>query len=147
MQRSPYGHLGLRVAAADGGHVSSPGSRDVAEVGSRLALAGFGWHCPAMDTRGEAIRQEDGRSDRRWVVMTDDGSMSTLGRATDPTKEELASVQDSLAARGIGGWLAVQSHSFDRAPPPPTFVCVRRLGPSGLSFEHAAAAVSSRHRQ
>ena len=94
-----------------------------------------------MDTRDEATRQEDGRSDRRWVVVADDGSISTLGRATDPTEDELIRVEEALSSRGGGGWLAVQSHSFHRAPPFPTFAAVRRLGAEGLTFEDAMAAL------
>jgi hypothetical protein len=97
-----------------------------------------------MDTRDEAIRQEDGRSDRRWVLMTDEGSMSTLGRATDPTEEEIAKVEEMLAAQDIGGWLAVQSHSIHRGPPPPTFLEVRRLGKDGMTFEDVVANALAR---
>ena len=138
------GHLGLRIEAADYGQVLAAGVRDVGEVGPRLALAAFGWHGPGMDTRDEAVRQEDGRSDRRRVVVTDDGAVSTLGRASDPTTEELAKVEETLVARAIGGWLAVQSHSFHRGPPPPTFVAVRRLAAEGLSFEEAVVAAFTR---
>ena len=138
------GNLGLCVPATNRGHVTAAGFRDVAEVGPRLALAGFGWHCPAMDTRDETIRQEHESSDRRWVVMTDDGAVSTLGRATDPTQEELARVEEMLAAQGVGGWLAIQSHSVYRGPPPPTFVEVRRLGRDGRPFEDVIASVLAR---
>jgi hypothetical protein len=93
-----------------------------------------------MENRDEAVRQRDGASDRRWVVVFDDGSVSTLGRAADPSEEELARIEASLAGRGLGAWLAIQSHSFHRAPPPPDFVAVRRLGPQGSSFEEAVAA-------
>ena len=144
MQRPAHGHLWLRVAASNSGHVPAASVRDVGEVRLRLALAAFGWHCPTMDSRDEAVRQDDGRSDRRWVLVTDDGAVSTLGRATDPTAEELARVEETLLARATGGWLAVQSHSFHRGPPPPTFVAVRRLAAEGLSFEDAVAAAVAR---
>lgn len=86
------------------------------------------------------VLQETGESDRRWVVIADDGRTATLGRARDLSDEEIARVEDQLRAAGIGGWLAVQSHSVHRAPPP-TYICVRRLGPRGTSFEEAVAAV------
>ena len=92
-----------------------------------------------MRTDEDGVRQEDGSSDRRWVLVTDGGAISTLGRAADPTENELARIEETLCANGVGGWLAIQSHSFYRSPPPPTFVAVRRLGVEGISFEDVVA--------
>ena len=144
VQRPSHNHLRFCVAAADRGHIPAASVRDVAEVGPLLALAWFCWHCPAMDIRDEAVRQDDGTSDRRWVLVMDDGTVSTLGRATDPTEEELARVEEMLAAQGVGGWLAIQSHSAYRGPPPPTFVEVRRVGSDGKTFEDVVASVLAR---
>ncbi|MGH7085071.1 MAG: hypothetical protein ACREFN_08795, partial [Acetobacteraceae bacterium] len=57
------------------------------------------------------MRRSDGTSDRRWVVLGEDGRYGTLGRATDPSEQEVAGVEESLRARGLSGWLAIMSSS------------------------------------
>lgn len=50
-------------------------------------------------------RQPDGASDRRWVVVGEDGWYVTLGQVVDPTEDELRAVERQLAAQGsVGGW-------------------------------------------
>jgi hypothetical protein len=100
-----------------------------------------------MTTTRSSVRQEDGASDRRWVLVTDDGTVNTIGRARDPSSEELEQLEQALVGQGLGGWLATQSHSFHRAPPEPTFVAVRRLGAIGKSFEETVQAAHRRHRR
>ncbi len=56
-------------------------------------------------------RQANDASDRRWVLVGEDGRYATLGRAVDPTEGELRAVERQLIAQGIGGWLAVMSAS------------------------------------
>jgi hypothetical protein len=101
--------------------------------------SGFGWHCPARDIGDEAIRQEDGRSDRRWVVMTDDGSMSALGRLADLTEEDSLLSKTPLQPKDAAtGWQS-RATPVIAEPPPPTFVGVRRLGRDGIAFEDVVA--------
>ncbi len=84
-------------------------------------------------------------SDRRWVVITEKGDVHTLGRARDPTDEEVAAAEGHLRAARIEGWIAIQSHSF-HAPVPPTFLEVRTLGEPRATFRDAVAALMARVR-
>ena len=48
-----------------------------------------------------------GGREKRWVLIASDGRHGTLGRATDPTPEELDQLAGQLRQRGLAGWLAV----------------------------------------
>lgn len=50
--------------------------------------------------------------ERRWLVIGSDGRHITLGRASDPSPEELASIGDSLRGQGLAAWLAVSSGDY-----------------------------------
>ena len=41
------------------------------------------------------------------MLLAEDGRHSWLGRATDPTAEEIASLEDQLTGLNLGGWIAV----------------------------------------
>jgi hypothetical protein len=84
-------------------------------------------------------RQPDGASDHRWVVVGEDGRYVTLGRAVDPTEDELRAVEGQLAAQGIGGWLAVMSAS-PYGPVMPSLVMVRSLASPSRPWEAAERA-------
>lgn len=45
--------------------------------------------------------------ERRWLVIGADGRHATLGRATDPSAEEIEAASDALKTQGLGGWLVV----------------------------------------
>jgi len=45
-------------------------------------------------------------SERRWIILAQDGRHLTLGRAAPPSAEEVAAASKALAAQGLGGWLA-----------------------------------------
>lgn len=79
-------------------------------------------------------RRPDGSGDRRWVIITKDGRLSTLGRASDPTEQEIAQVENRLLADGLCGWLAIISGSA-YATQRPEILLVRSLAgadPAGL---------------
>ena len=46
------------------------------------------------------------RTQRRWIVLGQDGRYVTLGRAAAPSAEEIAAASDALAQQGLAGWLA-----------------------------------------
>lgn len=94
-----------------------------------------------MTQRKEAHRdrQPDGASERRWVVVGEDGRYVTLGRAVDPTEEEIRDVELQLAAQGIGGWLAVMSAS-PYGPVLPSLTMARPLASPSRSWEAAERA-------
>ena len=110
-----------------------------------LARHGLRWHGPAMTIMPNPdVRQSDGSSDRRWVILMPDGSAATLGRARDPSDEEIRQAEADMEGQGLSGWLAVQSHSL-YVEPFPTFMAVRHIGVPAGTFEDAVAALRARH--
>ncbi|MFC7552328.1 hypothetical protein ACFQU7_08815 [Pseudoroseomonas wenyumeiae] len=45
--------------------------------------------------------------ERRWVILGEDGRHVTLGRASDPSEDEIRRAEEQLRAQGLAGWLAV----------------------------------------
>lgn len=54
----------------------------------------------------------DDVSERRWMVLAEDGRHVWIGRHTDPSPEEIASVEASLSAQGLAGWIAVAAGGY-----------------------------------
>ncbi len=50
--------------------------------------------------------------ERRWIVVASDGRHVTLGRATDPSPDELEQAAEGLRKMGIAGWLAVSEGTY-----------------------------------
>ena len=46
------------------------------------------------------------RTQRRWIVLGQDGRHVTLGRAASPSAGEVEAAAAALAAQGLAGWLA-----------------------------------------
>lgn len=44
--------------------------------------------------------------EKRWMLLTTTGHHSWVGRATDPSSEEITAFEATFHARGISGWLA-----------------------------------------
>jgi hypothetical protein len=84
-------------------------------------------------------RRPDGSSDRRWVIVVEDGRYSTLGRATDPTATEIREAEDGLRAQGLAGWLAVMSGS-PYGPRLPTLMEVQPLASPRSTWAAASSA-------
>lgn len=77
--------------------------------------------------------------ERRWIVLGTDGRYVTLGRASDPTEEEVRSAEDALHAQGLAGWLAImEGNPYVGAGP--RLLEVRRLAQPTVTFADAAAA-------
>lgn len=93
--------------------------------------------------------QSDAVSDRRWVVVGEDGRYVTIGRIFDPTEDELQEAERQLVAQGIGGWLAVMSSS-PHGPVMPSLMMVRPLAspsrPWGVA-ERACRQLIAAHRR
>ena len=90
------------------------------------------------------MRQADGSSDRRWIVLIEDGRYVTISRALDPDQSDIARIEASLAVQGLSGWLAVQSHSAHVEGSPPEIMKVRPLGKPTAAFSDAVAAFYGR---
>ena len=52
------------------------------------------------------------RTERRWIVLGQDGRHVTLGRAAPPTDAEIEAAAAALAAQGIAGWLATRDGAY-----------------------------------
>ena len=87
-------------------------------------------------------RQADGSSDRRWIILAEDGRSSIIGRARDPSEADIDAAEASLARNGTGGWLAVMSGSqYSRELP--TLLEVRPLNNPAVPFARAAAKMTA----
>ena len=84
-------------------------------------------------------RQANGSSDRRWVIVAEDGRYVILGRATDPSEVEICQAEDSLRAQGLAGWLVIMSGSA-YGPTLPSLIEVRPLASPAKPWTEAAAA-------
>jgi hypothetical protein len=50
--------------------------------------------------------------ERRWIVLSETGQHATLGRATDPSEEEIGHAESGLVGQGMSGWLAVTEEIY-----------------------------------
>jgi len=81
-----------------------------------------------------------GRSkERRWIVLGIDGRFVTLGRASDPSEEEVRGAEEALRARGLSGWLALMEGN-PYTGPLPRLMEVQPLADPPVPFADAAAA-------
>ena len=76
---------------------------------------------------------------RRWIILSTDGRYVTLGRASDPSEEEIRASGAALRAQGLAGWLAVMEGD-PYGGPDPRLLEVRPLGDPTVTFADAAAA-------
>ena len=78
--------------------------------------------------------------EKRWIVLGDDGRHGTLGRDSDPTEEEIAKAGRALAAKGVGGWLAVTEGVYFSLRSKLGILMVREIAPPRQCWEDAVAA-------
>jgi hypothetical protein len=90
--------------------------------------------------------RSDGINDPRWVVLGEDGRFVTLGRARDPSEEDIVRAEDGLRSRGLSGWLAIMSGSI-HARRLPTLLMVRPLAAPKGSFDAAVEAFTAARTQ
>lgn len=110
--------------------------RSRSDVGLGLILG----HSTEMERKPRnADRLVDGCSDRRWVVLAEDGRFSTLGRASDPSEQDILQAEEGLKAQGLGGWLTVMSGS-PYGDIIPSFIEVQPLAGPSATFADAVAA-------
>lgn len=130
VQQAPKNHLRSGVPGSDCGHVPPARRRHVGEQ-KALYFWGAFWHKGAMG--------KIEISDRRWVVLAEDGRFATLGRGSDPTPEEIARADESLQAVGAAGWLAIMDGTV-YARRLPRLMMVRPLATPARSFDDAVGA-------
>jgi hypothetical protein len=87
-------------------------------------------------------KQEDGSSDRRWVIVTEDGRYTTIGRASDPTDGQIRAAEDALCRQGLAGWVAVMSGSAYGTKAPSLMVVCPLASPTKSWGEVSAACLA-----
>jgi hypothetical protein len=85
------------------------------------------------------ITRADRSRERRWIIIGPDGRFSTLGRASDPSEEEILAAEATLQKQGLAGWLAVMEGN-PYVGPIPMIMEVRPLAGPTTSFSAASAA-------
>ena len=78
-------------------------------------------------------------SERRWIILSDDGRHVTIGRHTDPTPDEIARSGDALKAIGSGGWLAVMEGVY-YGRRPVRLMQVSMVAPTAVLWDSAVEA-------
>ena len=51
-------------------------------------------------------------TERRWIILAQDGRHVTMGRAAPPTDAEIGAAAAALTAQGLAGWLATLDGSY-----------------------------------
>lgn len=52
------------------------------------------------------------RTQRRWIVLGQDGRHVTLRRAAPPSAEEIAAASRAMEAQGLAGWIATTDGDY-----------------------------------
>ena len=139
MKVTPQEHLWLRVLAPDGSHdPTAPFGHALEPQTPRLF-----WRSLVVHHRG--MNAVDATRERRWIVLEADGRHTTLGRATDPTEEEVTAVEAALRRAGMGGYLAVSEGDYWSSAPM-SVLEVRPLNRPETPFDAAVAAFLARRR-
>ncbi len=77
--------------------------------------------------------------DPRWILLTETGEYSTLGRHREPDETDVAAAEAALARVGQAGWVAVMSDSVHSGAIP-ELVMVRPLCGPQSPFDQAVKA-------
>ncbi|SFL05701.1 hypothetical protein [Falsiroseomonas stagni] len=51
-------------------------------------------------------------SERRWIILAQDGRHVTMGRAAPPSEAEVEAAAAALVAQGLAGWLATLDGNY-----------------------------------
>ncbi|CAH0163252.1 hypothetical protein [Roseomonas sp. CECT 9278] len=51
-------------------------------------------------------------SERRWIILAQDGRHVTMGRAAPPSEAEVEAAAAALSAQGLAGWLATLDGNY-----------------------------------
>jgi len=81
--------------------------------------------------------------DPRWVLLTETGQYSTIGRHSEPGEADIAAAETALARVGLSGWVAVMSNSVHGSTAP-ALMMVRPLRDPRTPFADAVHAFRSR---
>ena len=76
--------------------------------------------------------------DPRWIVLTEDGRYTTVGRYREPDEDDISRLEETMRGQGLAGWLAILSQSA-YATGKPEVVEVRPLAKPADAFETGRA--------
>jgi hypothetical protein len=76
--------------------------------------------------------------DPRWIIITEDGRINSIGRHTEPSQAELDRAESVMEAAGVRGWIAIMDRSA-YAEGQPEFTIVREMRSPVVSFQEAVA--------
>lgn len=79
------------------------------------------------------------RSERRWIVLHEDGRHFAVGRHSDPSPQEIAQAEAGLKGHGLAGWLAVMEGAYYQLGKP-SLMMVRPLCDPRRPFAEAVDA-------
>ncbi|MEY2896667.1 MAG: hypothetical protein RL669_936 [Pseudomonadota bacterium] len=51
-------------------------------------------------------------SERRWIILAQDGRHVTMGRAAAPSEAEIEAADAALTLQGLAGWLATLEGNY-----------------------------------
>ena len=78
-------------------------------------------------------------TERRTIILADDGRHVSIGRHTEPSEVEIAAAGEALRTQGLGGWLASMEGSYYNRDDV-VLVPLRELASAQCSFAEAEAA-------
>jgi hypothetical protein len=134
VEHAPHYQLRLRVCASVSHHVAS----------AAFTRAFEGWSGHGIKVSMNSFPDNPAR-ERRWLVLAETGDHYWLGRATDPSEDEIDAAEASLRRVGIGGFLAISEGDY-WSRDPLTLLEVRRLNGPGASFDAAVVAFLAKRR-
>jgi hypothetical protein len=85
------------------------------------------------------------RRERRWIILREDGQHVSVGRRSNPSPDEIAQAEATLAAKGLAGWLAVMEGAYYDSLPP-SLMLVRPLCNPEQPFAEAVNAFQAAHK-
>lgn len=84
--------------------------------------------------------------DPRWIIITEDGHINSIGRHTEPSQAEIDRLELAMEAAGVCGWIAIMDRSA-YAEGQPEFTMVREMRSPLVSFQEAVARFAAAQSQ
>jgi hypothetical protein len=94
----------------------------------------------------DPFRSDGTPREKRWLVLSQDGRHTWLGRHRDPDSSDIEQAAEGLARQGITGWLAVSEGVYYDASQVITVMIVKPLHGEG-DFESAVEAFQAERRR
>jgi len=86
-------------------------------------------------------------TERRWIILSEDGRHVTVGRHTDPSEDEITSAGEQVRRVGVGGWLAVLQGGYYSPRNHVSLMMVREIAETRQTSDAAVAAFIGLRKQ